>query len=106
MTTLWNETLAEIETEELNEYLKNFVAPVKGGEWGKDTTVCFHCGAFLAGSLVGQLFGGGFRWGLAHGHGQCSSCGWPIQAYHFNPTPSVTRFSAILCVHPDNVKEA
>lgn len=85
----------------MNAYLANFVAPVahpKGKERG---CVCFHCGEYLTGGgLMGSFFGGGFEWGLAHGEGHCSTCGWPARAYHFNPTPDVERFTAVLSYLP------
>lgn len=43
---------------------------------------CIRCGTPLLASLVGQLLGDGFTWGLAHGEGHCRSCGWPARAYH------------------------
>lgn len=45
-----------------------------------DKTEGVYCGN--GHRLDGMLFGS-FRWGIQHGHGSCSDCGWPVVAHHF-----------------------
>lgn len=63
----------------VNEYLKVFLAPIeKLDEKGQLLHIeCVNCGEALGG-----LFGT-FTWGLAHGEGYCSNCGYPARAKHF-----------------------
>jgi hypothetical protein len=51
---------------------------------------------------------GGFRWGLQHGCGSCSTCGWPARAYHFviDENGDERRLVIVLQYHPDEVKVA
>ena len=39
---------------------------------------CVECGRTLGGIL------GAFQWGLAHGLGECSNCGFPYVYYHYH----------------------
>lgn len=65
--------------EQLDEYLSAFAALVRID--GK--THCFNCGEPFDGMM--NMFGlaVAFEWGLAHGEGHCSGCGWPMRAHHF-----------------------
>ena len=42
---------------------------------------CVECGRTLGGIL------GAFQWGLAHGLGECSNCGFPYVYYHRHEVP-------------------
>ena len=55
------QTLADVD-----RYLQDFCVSKK----------CIVCGSTLTG-----LFGS-FEWGIAHGEGYCSNCGYPARAYH------------------------
>lgn len=52
----------------LDEYFSHFA---------ESAAKCLKCGEPLGG------WTGTFRWGLAHGEGACSACGWPARAHHF-----------------------
>lgn len=82
----------EFETK-FKEYMSHFVAPHE--------MKCVKCGTTLGG-----LFGS-FRWGIAHGQGECSRCGWPAIAYHFleDETGKEHRFELLLQLHPDDVSK-
>lgn len=62
----------------INEYLSIFEKPALREKEGKFSgrTNCCGCGQPLDG------FMGTFTWGIAHGEGACSKCGWPARAYH------------------------
>lgn len=71
---------------------------------------CVGCDEPLTGFL-GLLTGrGGFEWGIAHGEGRCSNCGWPCTAHHFvrkkvgdQYEQVITLRNFILQYHPANV---
>ncbi len=67
------------------EYLREFAKPEMTGGWQK----CLKCQELH-----------NFRWGLAHGVGNCS-CGWPARAYHYIDGK---RVECILQYHPDVVE--
>ena len=63
----------------VNEYLSRFAKPIrpeKDGGLMLGNLKC-QCGASLAG------FVGTFQWGLAHGEGSCTSCGYPGRGKHY-----------------------
>ena len=64
---------------------------------------CLKCGRPQCG-LTGY-----FRWGIVHGEGNCTECGWPARAYHEIVDPDggkpLARFSRILQYHPSVVVE-
>ena len=81
----------------INEYLKTFVKPVvsldKKGNF--QFYRCISCDCVLSG-----LFGT-FEWGIAHGEGYCSKCGYPARAFHKIDEPGwKMTFSNILQYHP------
>lgn len=52
--------------------------------YAKSGTPCPGCGATLfvgADDFVGMLTAT-FRWGIVHGEGNCSNCGWPATVHH------------------------
>lgn len=51
----------------INKYLRIFVADKK----------CINCGEDLSGIF------GTFEWGIVHGEGSCSNCGYPARAKHY-----------------------
>lgn len=59
----------------LAEYLKDFVPP---GD-------CICCGSRLGAKDVMDSIVSAptFRWGLVHGEGECSKCGYPARAMHY-----------------------
>ena len=59
---------------------------------------CLNCGRALMGLL------GSFTWGIIHGEGVCSHCGWPARAYHYYEVDGEERsFQAVLQYHPDQL---
>ena len=64
---------------------------------------CIGCGRHLNGFL------GTFTWGIAYGHGFCSSCGYPYVAIHRilddDKEPILQINNMLLAVHPRLVKE-
>ncbi len=88
----------------LDEYFKQFSAPVVLDEGNAllGGQRCLNCDAVLSGVL------GSFQWGIAHGEGTCSSCGWPARAYHRPKDQDGEEIcdgalQVILQYHPDNV---
>lgn len=67
---------------------------------------CPGCGSLLTAhdAITGLFLGATFTWGIAHGEGHCSGCGYPARAYHFDVGP-LKRFEAVLAVHPDELLE-
>ena len=57
------------EAADIRAYFSNFVAPIPSPN-GRGA--CVHCGTEWI-----------FTWGLAHGAGHCTTCGWPARLYHF-----------------------
>lgn len=96
--------------EDISAYLRDFADPQRDGDGKvKKGHPCLRCGQSLAGDLADQLLSrGGFRWGLAHGHGQCGWCGWPATLYHFIKDRSgedlMTIRHIVLQVHPDLIE--
>ena len=75
----------------LDAYLVKFLAPSK---------TCIRCASTLGGVL------GSFDWGLAHGLGSCTTCGWPIRVYHHIPFEGDNlKLTMMLMYHPDEVLE-
>ena len=64
----------------INKYLAIFARPTKPTADIESSSLvgnkCLKCDATLNGMF------GSFRWGMAHGEGTCSRCGWPCRAYH------------------------
>lgn len=65
----------------LNEYFKIFAKPKflegENVNWISGSLDCINCGRRLNGVL------GTFQWGITHGEGNCSECGWPGRAIHY-----------------------
>lgn len=75
------------------EYFKKFVR-WREGKKGK----CINCNY----QLTGQLFGGAFEWGLAHGEGHCGVCGYPARAIHrIEGVGTLSNY--VLQYHPDGL---
>lgn len=77
--------------EDLGAYFNHFAKPTAEGN------PCIVCGSWNS----------GFEWGLQHGHGHCSTCGWPAVAYHFitdRQTSQTRRIVAVLQCHPDDIE--
>ncbi len=62
---------------------------------------CINC-ELVQGGLISALLGG-FRWGLAHGEGSCSRCGYPARAIHYE-VGIIRRLEAIFQYHPDELR--
>lgn len=80
----------------INKYLEPFAKPAEDGK-------CLKCR-----TVQGGLMGGGFRYGIAHGEGRCSKCGWPGRANHYPKDENgedFARLTIILQYHPDFVEE-
>lgn len=88
-------------------YLSHFLPP----RHGKDGITCIGCGSYLNRKdpimgVMGVLMGATFTWGLAHGWGFCSNCGYPTVAYHYITFEGgiEERLVMILQSHPDSVQ--
>lgn len=82
----------------LDEYCAHFAAlGERDPAWGSRTCLC--CGAPLSG-LVGR-----FRWGLAHGEGECGACGYPARAIH-RIEGIGTLSTVVFQYHPDELSFA
>ena len=98
----------------LNQYFAPFARitfEAERAEDGKpvmDDQPCINCGKPLLGGVSSFWNGGGFKWGLVHGEGQCSECGWPARMYHFIKDAAgddlVTLRNILLQYHPDFVE--
>lgn len=84
----------------LDDYLKAFVK-------GDGTCVC--CGARQGGKdLLDGLLNARFQWGIAHGEGFCSVCGYPARGMHYigkneQGEAAVTIRNWVLQYHPDGL---
>lgn len=84
--------------EDFDAYLKHFAAPKREGEDNHlcDGWPCVACGAKHS-----------FAWGIAHGSGHCTTCGWPATLYHFVKDRDGEELSTIrgvlLWAHPDDI---
>ena len=95
---------AETITAPLAEYLSQFATPNYNPAGGmlSGSISCLKCDRPLNGML------GSFQWGLAHGEGQCSGCGWPARGRH-RPTDADGEqifdgpLEMVLQYHPDEV---
>lgn len=91
----------------LDDYFSHFAAvEIKDDKQGKpqiQDQACIGCGESLTGFLRGT-----WRWGIAHGVGECSKCGWPSHGHHFIKDEAgeevLTLRNFILQVHPDFVE--
>lgn len=77
----------ELPAPKLSEYLAHFIKPEGDNRCPRDD--------------------GYFTWGLAHGSGHCTRCGWPGTFYHFpkDEAGKPQRFEAMLWIHPDELEE-
>jgi hypothetical protein len=75
----FREGWTEGDLPKINGYLSGFVLGLvrEDGEEVEKPGGCPCCLATLGGFLTGS-----FEWGLVHGEGSCSACGWPVAAYH------------------------
>lgn len=66
------------------DYLKDFAAPVVV----EGKRFCHNCGGEFNGllSTLGLTSHVAFEWGLTHGEGRCSGCGWPMRGHHYAKT--------------------
>jgi hypothetical protein len=64
---------------------------------------CLNCGAKLGGMF------GSFEWGLTHGEGHCSNCGYPARGYHTIPgrehKPILNHMPFIRQYHPEALRD-
>lgn len=88
----------------LRRYFRRFAVPATKDAANMITggLKCLKCSSPLDGYL------GTFRWGLAHGEGACSMCGWPARAHHRprgeDGEEVLSLTNIILQYHPDEVK--
>ena len=96
-------TPAEI-VEALNKYFEPFAAIDVPADNAKEfDSPCLGCGESQVGLLRGR-----FTWGIAHGEGHCSNCGWPARMYHDIRDSDGVRlmyFRLLLQYHPDCVAQ-
>lgn len=66
----------DVELARWDDYLSKFAKLADGR--------CLCCGIRLGGHLLERAMGlvGGVEWGLAHGEGHCSRCGYPMRGHH------------------------
>lgn len=90
-------------TDAVNVYLQAFAAPliVEHPNRISGTRECLKCGERLDGLM------GTFKWGLVHGEGSCSGCGWPCRVYHSPKMDGEEIFTSVVSVmlqyHPSVV---
>lgn len=99
----------------LTTHFEHYVQPTwkkaeDGGVTFADGQPCVSCGKDFNPDLAGFLLnGGGFEWGLVHGEGRCSNCGWPATGHHFvkdeNGDEVMTLRNFVLQYHPDFVEK-
>lgn len=83
----------------ISDYLSVFAEPNDDGK-------CLKCGT-VQGGLMSVILGG-FVYGLQHGEGRCSKCGWPGRANHYfkdKDGKDIGSINIILQYHPDVVTE-
>lgn len=90
----------------LDDYFSNFAAiSVEPDDKGVPQIKTQHC-VGCAKELTG--FFGTWRWGIAHGVGECSNCGWPSHGHHWIKDDKgegiATLNNFILQIHPDFVE--
>ena len=87
ITALIERFSVKLPAETLADYLSHFIKPEGDNRCPRDE--------------------GYFTWGLAHGHGHCTRCGWPAVLYHFpkDSDGKEHRFEALLWCHPDDLEE-
>lgn len=96
-------TDAQLLIDSINKYLSVFAKPINLEKKGfvSGSCKCLQCESVLDGVI------GSFTWGLTHGEGVCSKCGWPCRAYHRpedeNGELFTTAIEKILQYHPDGV---
>lgn len=91
---------ADAQFDLIDGYVKGFV---------KTDGTCVCCGAQQGGDVMAALLGTArFKWGIAHGEGFCSACGYPGRAMHYiGEGKSQIRLSnCILQYHPDELSFA
>jgi hypothetical protein len=86
----------------LDAYFAPFTPMVDGSK-------CVGCDKTQGGDIFEAALGlACFTWGLAHGEGYCSNCGWPARGYHYKmpwPFPQSERpVGLILQYHPSALK--
>jgi hypothetical protein len=89
---------ADAKMKLLDDYLHGFVK-------SPDANKCICCGEKQGGDMIAGLLGTAkFRWGLAHGEGFCSACGYPGRALHYiGKGEDEMRLNFILQYHPDEL---
>lgn len=93
--------MSEADAAAMDSYFSKFVMPEAGRS--DETTKCIGCGAILTGGIIGVLLGATFTYGLVHGEGFCSKCGWPARANHYDVGP-IKRLVCVLQYHPSGLK--
>ena len=82
----------------IDKQLHPFVAPTTNGD---EPAKCIGCGSALDG------FFGSFTWGIVHGEGACSNCGYPARAMHYLKDGGQELFDRplqyVLQYHPDEL---
>jgi len=69
-----NNELTDVDKKNLDQYFSSFAA-LSGH--------CPGCKGEFSGSLLATIgIGVGIEWGLMHGEGSCSKCGYPYRANH------------------------
>jgi len=88
------DALTEADEKALGAYFAHFVKPGP----------CICCSSRQGSKDVVDAFlgGGKFRWGMVHGEGNCTECGWPARAYHRDVGP-IEFVQMILQYHPDEL---
>lgn len=115
----FHEGWEERDLPKINGHFSGFVLGL-GREDGEEVEMPGGCPCCLA--TLGGFLTGSFEWGIVHGEGSCSACGWPVKAYHRlyldergderghllpehrdDPGEPDIRFDLLLPAHPDSV---
>jgi len=64
----------------IERYLDDFDLDTYDEE--NERRLCPGCKSTLSGNGLSSLLSSTFVWGLVHGEGYCSHCGWLCRAYH------------------------
>ena len=85
-------------TEHFERHLSHYAAPKKdeAGE-NRSGQPCIACDATHS-----------FTWGMVHGAGHCTNCGWPASLYHFITDQEGKQVAhlrgVLLWAHPDDIE--
>ena len=97
--------LTDDEKAGMNEHFAHFMVPPRDED---NNELCPGCGKQMKGGVGGYLLecvgaAVSVKWGLAHGEGFCSGCGWPYRVYHYSVGP-IKKLVLGLPYHPAELR--